>query len=145
MKIANGTVGVADLSAAAQTSALHATGPAEVTLDQPGLKEAVSLTLPSAGTYVIYADATVFGSDPTADPDTDHAAADIVLAAGGSAIKSQNIQFILGVVDGTNDVATYPWEHVAGHQRDDAPEHHADQLRLWHVPGRGSLVLLLAP
>ncbi len=73
----------------------------------------MSLTLPSAGTYVVYADATVFGSDPTADPDTDHAAADIVLAAGGSAIKSQNIQFILGVVDGTNDVATYPWEHVA--------------------------------
>ena len=112
-KIANGTIGVADLSAAAQTTALHATGPAEVTLDQPGLKEAASLTLPAAGTYLVFADTTVFGSDPTTDADTDHAAADVVLAAGGSPIKSQNLQFILGVVDGTNDVATYPWEHVA--------------------------------
>lgn len=113
VKIANGTIGVADLSAAAQTTALHATGPAEVTLDQPGLKEATSLALPAAGTYLVYADTTVFGSDPTSDPDTDHAAVDVVLSAGGSAIKSQNVQFILGVVDGTNDVATYPWEHVA--------------------------------
>ncbi len=37
----------------------------------------------------------------------------MVLAAGGSAIKSQNIQFNPDVLDGTNDVATYPWERVA--------------------------------
>ena len=114
-KIANGTIGVADLSAAAQTTALQATGPAEVTLDPApaGLKEAATLTLPAAGTYIVYADATVFGSDPQVDADTDHAAVDVALSAGGSVIKSQNVQFILGVDDGTNDVATYPWEHVA--------------------------------
>lgn len=115
VKIANGTIGVADLSAAAQTTALQATGPAEVTLDQPGLKVVSSLALPAAGNYLVYADATVFGSDPTgagggAD---DHAAIDVVLAAGGSAVKSQNIQFNPDVLDGPNEVATYPWEHVA--------------------------------
>jgi hypothetical protein len=114
VKIANGTIGVADLSAAAQTTALHATGPAEVTLDQPALKEAASLTLPSAGTYVVFADTTLFGSDPTSLPTVDdHAAVDVLLAAGGSAIKSENVQFNPDVLSGANDVATYPWEHVA--------------------------------
>lgn len=113
VKIANGTIGVPDLSAAAQTSALHATGPDQVALDQPALKEAVSLALPAAGTYVVFADATVFGSDPTGGGADDHAAVDVVLGAGGSAVKSQNILFDPDVVDGTNDVASYPWEHVA--------------------------------
>ena len=36
-----------------------------------------------------------------------------MLGAGGSAVKSQNILFDPDVVDGTNDVASYPWEHVA--------------------------------
>jgi hypothetical protein len=113
LKIANGTIAVADLSAAAQTTALHATGAAEVLLDQPALKETVSLAIPSPGTYLVLADATVFGADATLDGDDHHAAVDVVLSAGGSAVKSQNLQFALDLVDTPNTFATSPWEHVA--------------------------------
>jgi len=108
-KIANGSVAVADLAAGAAATALSANGADQVFLNQPALKETVSLALPSAGTYLVLADATAFAYDLTLGSD---AQMDFVLAAGGTAIKSQNIFMSLDFST-AGGAAAYPWQHVA--------------------------------